>query len=155
VVKLRLRRAGKKKQPVYKIVAAHSQAARNGKYIEAIGQYDPLLNPIKLSVNEVRLFAWLKNGAQPSQTLRSLLQRQGLWMKWGLMRKGADEPTIAAEMEKWQSLQAEKFQREEAKKARRKAVRKSKAAASTDAAAAPAPAPAAEAPAAEAPAQPA
>ena len=149
MVKLRLRRGGKKKQPIYKIVAAHSQAARNGKYIESIGQYNPLLNPIGLSVKEDRLFSWLKNGAQPSQTLRSLLHRQGLWLKWSLMRKGADEPTIVTEMEKWQQLQAAKLERESARKARRKATRKTKAAAPA-AESAPAPAPAA--PAAEAPA---
>jgi len=144
VVKLRLRRGGKKKQPVYKIVAAHQQAARNGKYIEAIGQYNPLLNPIKVTVNEERLFAWLKNGAQPTQTLRSLLQRQGLWLKWSLMRKGAEESAISAEMEKWQLLQADKLGREAARKERRKAARKAKAAASTvESAPAPAPAPAA------------
>lgn len=129
MVKLRLRRVGKKKQPVYKIVVADSRAARNGKFIESIGQYNPLLNPMIINLNEARLFSWLKNGAQPTDTLRSLLQRKGLWMKWGLMKKGADEATISTEMEKWQSLQAEKLQRNADRKMRRKTARKKKAAA--------------------------
>jgi small subunit ribosomal protein S16 len=127
LVKLRLRRVGKKKQPIYKIVAADSRASRNGKFIEAIGQYNPLINPIVITVNETRLFTWLKRGAQPTDTLRSLLQRKGFWLKWGLMKKGADETTITSELEKWQLLQADKLQREADKKARRKKARKKKA----------------------------
>jgi small subunit ribosomal protein S16 len=153
LVKLRLRRVGKKKQPVYKIVAADSRASRNGKFIESIGQYNPLVNPMIITLKEDRLFTWLKNGAQPTDTLRSLLQRKGLWMKWGLMKKGADEAAISTAMEKWQTLQAEKLQRDADRKMRRKAAKKKKAAAEA-APAAPAAAPAAEV-TAEAPAAPA
>jgi small subunit ribosomal protein S16 len=148
LVKLRLRRVGKKKQPIYKIVAADSRAARNGKFIESIGQYNPLVNPMIINVNETRLFTWLKRGAQPTDTMRSLLQRKGLWLKWGLMKKGADETAIAAELEKWQALQAEKMQREADKKARRKKARKKKAAVETPAPAPTAPAEPAQPPAA-------
>lgn len=125
MVKLRLRRAGKKKQPIYRIVAADSRASRTGRFIESIGQYNPLVNPIVLDVNETKLFGWLKRGAQPTDTLRSLLQRKGLWLKWGLVKKGSDDATIAMEMEKWQVLQAEKLQREAERKSRRKAKKKS------------------------------
>jgi small subunit ribosomal protein S16 len=99
LVKLRLWRGGKKKQPIYRIAVADSRTARNGKYIEAIGQYNPGLNPIGLTLKEDRLYLWLKRGAQPTDTVRSLLQRKGLWLKWGLMKKGADEATIAAAFE--------------------------------------------------------
>lgn len=148
MVKLKLRREGKKKQPIYKIVAADSQTSRSGKFIEAIGQYNPLLNPMVITVKEERLFTWLKRGARPTDTVRSLLQRRGLWLKWGLMQRGVDEATIAAELEKWQVLQTERLRRESEKKARRKAARKKKAAAET-AEATPA-APATAPPAAEA-----
>jgi len=159
VVKIRLRRVGKKKQPIYKIVVADSRASRNGKYLEAIGQYNPLINPIVITLNEAKLFMWLKRGAQPTDTLRSLLQRKGLWLQWGLMKKGADEATISTEMEKWQAQQAEKLQREGERKTRRKAAKKKKAAEANAPAVAAAPpaAPAAEpvaTPAAEAPATP-
>ena len=151
MVKMRLRRVGKKKQPVYKIVVADSRASRTGKYIESIGQYNPLLNPMVITVNEPRLFNWLKRGAQPTDTLRSLLQRKGLWMRWSLMKKGADEAAISAAMEKWQLQQGEKLQRETERKARRKAARKKKPA-EAPAAAAPVDAPAPPAtPAAAAP----
>ena len=126
MVKIRLRRVGKKKQPVYKVVVVDSRAARTGKFIESLGQYNPLVNPMLISVNEQRLFMWLKRGAQPTDTMRSLLQRKGLWLKWSLMKKGADETTIVAELEKWQMLQEEKLTREAAKKERRRAVRKKK-----------------------------
>jgi small subunit ribosomal protein S16 len=149
LVKLKLRRAGKKKQPIYKIVAADSRASRTGKFIEAIGQYNPLVNPMIVTVNEPRLFSWLKRGAQPTDTVRSLLQRKGLWLRWGLMKKGADEATIAASLEKWQGLQADRLERVMEKKARRKANRKK--AAMAEAPAAPS-APPTEAPAAAEPA---
>ncbi len=129
MVKLRLRRMGKKKQPVYKIVAADSRAARTGKFLEAFGRYNPRTDPMLIEVKEDRLYLWLKRGAQPSDTVRSLLQRKGLWLKWGLMKKGADEATIVAELEKWNMMQTEKLRREAEKKIRRKAARKAKAAA--------------------------
>lgn len=133
MVKLRLRRLGKKKQPIYKIVAADSRAARTGKYIEAVGSYNPRIEPMLIEVKEDRLLYWLKNGAQPTDTVRSLLQRKGLWLKWNLMKRGADEAAIAAALEKWQMLQTEKLRREAEKKARRKAARKMKPARQNDA----------------------
>jgi small subunit ribosomal protein S16 len=119
---------GKKKQPLYKIVAADSRAARTGKYIEAVGSYNPRIEPMVIDVKEDRLWHWLRSGARASDTVRSLLQRKGLWLKWSLIKRGAGEPTISAEIEKWQMLQAEKASREAEKKARRKAARKIKSA---------------------------
>ena len=148
MVKLRLWRGGKKKQPIYRIVAADSRNARNGKYLDAIGQYNPGVHPAVTSVKEDRLFLWLKRGAQPSDTVRSLLQRKGLWLRWGLMKKGADEAAIATALERWQSGQEEKARREAEKKERRKLARKKKAQAEGAPAAAPV---AAEAPPAAAP----
>ena len=149
MVKLRLRRVGKKKQPIYKIVAADSRASRTGKYIESIGQYNPLMHPMVIDVNESRLYVWLKRGAVPSDTTRSLLQRKGLWLKWSLMKKGADETAIASAMEKWQMQQVEKAEREAARKLRRKAAKRKKAAVEAPVAAQPAPAEPTPAPSAE------
>ena len=141
MVKIRLRRAGKKKHPVYKIVVTDSRAWRNGKYIEGLGQYNPLLHPMVIELKEDRLFYWLKAGAQPTDTLRSLLQRKGLWLKWGLMKKGADEQTIATAFEKWQALQPDKLLREAERRKRRKIAKRKKATAEAPTAAAtPAPA---------------
>jgi small subunit ribosomal protein S16 len=128
LVKIRLRRVGKKKQPMYKIVAADSRASRTGRFIDSIGMYNPLVNPMIIDVNETRLISWLKRGAQPTETVKSLLQRKGLWLKWTLVKKGADETTVNAEMEKWQTLQTEKATRDAERKARRKAAKKKAAA---------------------------
>jgi small subunit ribosomal protein S16 len=152
LVTLRLRREGKKKQPIYRIVLADSRSSRAGKYIQAIGYYNPLVNPMVVEVNEAKLFSWLKRGARPTDTMRSLLQRKGLWLKWTLLKRGADEAKIAAELEKWQMLQADKMRREGEKKDRRKTLKKQKAAAEKPAVPAPAAEAAAPAPEAAAPA---
>jgi small subunit ribosomal protein S16 len=147
-VRLRLRRAGKKKMPVYHIVAADSRAARNGKFLEIVGRYEPQQDPMLISAKEERVFHWLKNGALPTDTVRSLFQRNGLWLKWSLTRRGVAAPEIAAAVEKWQLAQASRQERDRARKARRSAARR-KAKKPEGEAAAPAAAPA-EAPAAEA-----
>ncbi len=123
-VRLRLRRIGKKKMPQYHIVAADARAARNGKFLEVVGRYEPLRNPMLIETKESRLLYWLKAGALPTDTLRSLLQRNGMWLKWSLIKKKADATTIATEMEKWQMAQTERLQRDEARKARRIAARR-------------------------------
>lgn len=123
-VRLRLRRIGKKKLPMYHIVAADSRVARTGKFLEILGRYEPLQQPMLITANEDRVFYWLKTGAKPTDTVRSLLKRTGLWMKWNMSRKGVDQATIATEMQKWEMAQVEKNQRYEARKARRLAARR-------------------------------
>jgi len=120
VVKIRLRREGKKKYPVYKIVATDSRSPRNGGYLEALGQYNPHTNPISVTMNEARIESWLRKGAQPSDTVRSLLKRNGFWLRWTLLRQGKDEETIQKVMERWRMLQEDKAKREAERKLRRK-----------------------------------
>lgn len=140
MVKLRLARAGKKKYPIYRVVAADMRSPRDGKYIEAVGQYNPNINPISLSIKEERVFHWLRKGAQPTDTVRTLLRRNGLWLKWTLQRRGTDEAKAQSIIERWQLEQVEKSKREADKKARR--AGKKKAAKAKPAEAAPAAAPA-------------
>jgi small subunit ribosomal protein S16 len=78
VIKLRLRRMGAKKQPSYRIVAAESSKPRDGRFIEIVGHYDPKTDPYTLKVNEERAKYWLDNGAQPTETVRSLLVKCGV-----------------------------------------------------------------------------
>jgi small subunit ribosomal protein S16 len=66
---------GAKKKPFYRIVAADSRRARGGRYIEAVGTYDPLKEPAEVTLKEERVIDWLNKGAQPTQTVRSLLKR--------------------------------------------------------------------------------
>ncbi len=113
-VKLRLTRAGKKKQPFYRIVAVDSRNRRDGKYIEKIGHYNPLPDPVDVVINEDRALLWLKRGAIPSDTVRNLLREQGIMFKWDLMKRGFEGAQIDEEMKKWEVLQLERKKKEEA-----------------------------------------
>lgn len=110
-VKLRLRRMGRKKWPFYRIVAADSRSPRDGRFIETLGVYDPLQKPHKIELKEERIIHWLQNGARPTDTVKSLFRRKGLWLRWDLMRRGADEKTIDEEYKKWEVLQLEREKR--------------------------------------------
>ena len=81
-VKLRLKRMGKKQAPFYRIVAADSRNKRDGKAIEEVGYYDPTKNPAEVKVDEEATLKWLKNGAQPTDTVRSILSKQGIMKKY-------------------------------------------------------------------------
>ncbi|MBN1352320.1 30S ribosomal protein S16 [candidate division KSB1 bacterium] len=113
-VKLRLKRMGKKKQPFYRIVAIDSRTSRDGKYIEKVGHYDPMRNPAEIQVNEEKALYWLKQGAIPSDTVKSLLSTEGILLKFDLMKKGFEQDKIDEELKKWELLQLEQKKRKEA-----------------------------------------
>ena len=77
-VKIRLRRMGAKKQPFYRIVVADSRYPRDGRFIEEIGYYNPLTEPADVKVDAEKVEKWLKNGAQPTDTVRTLLKNAGV-----------------------------------------------------------------------------
>ena len=81
MVKIRLRRMGAKKQPFYRVVVADSRYPRDGRFIEEIGYYNPLTNPAEIKIDEEKALKWMATGAQPSDTVRSLLKRAGIWEK--------------------------------------------------------------------------
>lgn len=87
-VRLRLRRVGRKHKPSYQIVAAESRFPRDGRFIEKIGFYDPMTEPATILIDTERALYWLQRGAQPSETVRSLLSKQGVLQKLHLWRKG-------------------------------------------------------------------
>lgn len=124
MVKLRLRRVGRKKLALYKIVAADSRAPRDGRFIESVGTYNPNLNPAQVEVKEDRIFYWLKSGAQPTFTVRNLLSRKGILMKLNLIKRGFDAGKIDEEFSKWVSYQAVKLQNEQQKKLKGKEKKK-------------------------------
>ena len=107
-VKLRLRRMGKKKQPIYKVVAADSRAPRDGKFLESIGLYNPLTNPHTLDINEERAMYWLNVGAQPTDTVKSLLSQKGIILKRELLRRGVTDDKMSAELENWEKMREAK-----------------------------------------------
>ncbi|MDQ0362952.1 30S ribosomal protein S16 [Breznakia pachnodae] len=80
-VKLRLKRMGKKGYAYYRIVAADSRSPRDGRIIEAIGTYNPNNNPAEITIDEELALKWLRNGAQPSDTVRSMLSKNGIMKK--------------------------------------------------------------------------
>ena len=77
MVKIRLRRMGAKKAPFYRFVVADSRYPRDGRFIEEIGTYNPVVNPAELKVDVDRAQAWIKTGAQPTETVRDLLKKAG------------------------------------------------------------------------------
>ena len=78
MVKIRLRRMGAKKAPFYRIVVADARSPRDGRCIEEIGTYNPLTNPAAISVDVEKAQTWIKNGAQPTDTVRGLLKNAGV-----------------------------------------------------------------------------
>ena len=77
-VKIRLKRMGMKKMPFYRVVVADERAPRDGRFIEEIGYYNPVANPVDLKINEERAKYWLGTGAQPTDTVRGLLKKGGV-----------------------------------------------------------------------------
>ncbi|MFC1577931.1 30S ribosomal protein S16 [Thermodesulfobacteriota bacterium] len=76
-VKIRLARHGAKKKPFYRIVVADSESPRDGKYLENVGTYNPLLDPVQVTLKSERIQYWMDQGAKPSDTVRSLLKKEG------------------------------------------------------------------------------
>ena len=81
-VKIRMRRMGSKRKPFYRIVVADSRMPRDGRFIEEVGYYNPLTNPDEVKLEEDKIFEWLEKGAQPSDTVKSLLSKAGLMTRY-------------------------------------------------------------------------
>lgn len=115
-VKLRLRRMGKKKQPIYKVVAADARSPRDGKFLEALGIYNPLTNPHSIDLKEDRVNYWLDNGAQPTNTVKSLLNQKGINLKRDLVKRKFAEDKVEAELNSWKSKKEVSLQKKGEKK---------------------------------------
>lgn len=81
-VKIRLKRMGSKKRPFYRVVVADSRSPRDGRFIETVGTYNPLVEPAEVKLNEELVLSWLNNGAQPSDTVKNLLSNAGIMKKF-------------------------------------------------------------------------
>ena len=93
-VHLRLRRMGAKKRPYYRIVAADERFARDGRFLEVLGTYNPILKPAAITLEEVKLSHWLDQGAIPSETVGTLLSQVGFTEKYLRARKGEDVSAV-------------------------------------------------------------
>ena len=78
MVKIRLRRMGKKKAPFYRIVVADSRFPRDGRFIEEVGYYNPLTDPVTVQIDAEKAKKWIENGAQPTETVKMLLKKNGI-----------------------------------------------------------------------------
>lgn len=119
-VKMRLKRMGKKKQPVYKIVVADARSPRDGKFIDAVGFYNPMVNPHVIQVNEEKVNLWLDRGAIPTLTVKSILSQSGILLKRHLEKKKYSEEKIQTEIENWQKIREAKLSQPKAKKKKKK-----------------------------------
>ena len=81
MVKIRLRRMGRRNRPSYRVVVADRRSPRDGKFIEIVGHYNPLTDPATIYINEEKALKWLRCGAQPTDTVRSLLNKLGIMDK--------------------------------------------------------------------------
>ena len=77
-VKMRLTRIGKKKTPFYRVVIADARAPRDGRFVEEIGYYNPLTDPVEIKIDTDKAKQWIKNGAQPTDTVKALLKKSGI-----------------------------------------------------------------------------
>jgi small subunit ribosomal protein S16 len=112
---------GGKKKPFYRFVTIDSRMARDGRFVEMVGYYDPMTNPPKIQVDEPALFKWLDRGATPSVRVASLLRRVGALQKWELARAGVKGEELETRVEAIKTRRAERGQRKQAKKVEAKA----------------------------------
>lgn len=97
MVRIRLRRVGRKKQPSYRIVVADARSPRDGRYIEVIGFYNPRTQPATMTIKEDRALYWLSNGAQPSDPVQRILNRLGTLARYERLRQGEAVEALVAE----------------------------------------------------------
>ena len=107
-VKLRFRRMGRKQHPVFGLVATDARSPRDGRFIEDLGRYEPIAEPARVKFNADRILYWLGQGAQPSDTVRNLLQKEGILMRWSMTRAGASAEEIETAVEEFKARRAEK-----------------------------------------------
>ena len=81
-VKKKKKRMGSKQRPFYRIIAADSRSPRDGRFIESVGTYDPIKKDENVTVDEEKVLKWLNNGAQPTDTVKSILTQTGVWAKY-------------------------------------------------------------------------
>jgi small subunit ribosomal protein S16 len=100
MVRIRLRRIGLRHQPSYRIIAADEESPRDGRFLEILGSYNPRTNPSTVQLNEEKVYTWLRNGAQPSESAAKVLKSVGLLERFERFKKGETLETLLAEAAK-------------------------------------------------------
>jgi len=111
---------GRRNRPFYRVVIADSRSRRDGRFIEQIGTYDPIKQDKNFAVKEDRIFHWLKVGAQPSDTVKRLLSKEGIMLKWHLETSNLTEDKKKQEFQKWEMAKENKAKAKADKKAAKK-----------------------------------
>jgi small subunit ribosomal protein S16 len=99
MVRIRLRRVGLKKQPSYRIVAADKEAPRDGRFLEILGFYNPRTEPATINLKEDRIYEWMSNGAQPSESVQQIFQSVGFFDRYTRMKAGEPVEVLLKEAE--------------------------------------------------------
>lgn len=106
-VKIRLTRRGRKKLPIYDIVVADSKSPRDGRFIEKLGTFNPLVNPAMVELNDEKTLQWVLNGAQPTDTVRNLLSERGIMLKKhlqvGVLKGAISQDKADKQFEEWKT----------------------------------------------------
>ena len=97
MVRIRLRRVGLRHQPTYRVVVADKEAPRDGRFLEVIGIYNPRTEPFTLEVKEDRVYHWMSNGAQPSESLEKLFKSTGIMERFSRLKAGETQEVLLAE----------------------------------------------------------
>jgi small subunit ribosomal protein S16 len=126
-VKIRLKKMGSKKRPFYRLVAADSRFPRDGRFLETIGYYNPMIEPAEVNIDEDKVYKWLGNGAKPTVNAANLLRSEGILERWELVKTGLSIAEVNAKIEERRAKQP-KAQPKEKKKLSRKALAAAKAA---------------------------
>ncbi|MCX7909100.1 MAG: 30S ribosomal protein S16 [Ignavibacteria bacterium] len=125
MVKIRLRRKGKKHYPVYDVVVVDARVKRDGKYIERLGYYNPNTQPSTIQINPDRAIYWLNQGAQPTDVVRNLLSYEGILLKRHLQFKGKTPEEIEEILKKHKEIVLARYwRRKELRKKREEAKKK-------------------------------
>lgn len=104
MVRIRLRRIGLKGQPSYRIIAADKESPRDGRFLEILGFYNPRTEPATIQLKEDRIYAWMKNGAQPSESAHQLFKSAGLLDRYERHKKGEALEALLQEAESAQAV---------------------------------------------------
>ena len=107
---------GSKKKPFYRIVAADSRNARDGRFIETLGYYDPMTEPASVNIKEDLVFKWMERGAQPSKNTESILRSAGIVKKWSLLKQGVSRDQLDAKYEELKAKETPPISAEERRK---------------------------------------
>ncbi len=148
-VKIRLKRMGSKKRPFYRLIAADSRSPRDGRFLENLGYYNPMVEPVEIKIDEDKVYKWLGNGALPTESAANLLKAEGILERWELVKTGLTVAEVNAKIEERRTKQP-KAQPKDKVKLSKKAIAAAKAAEEAAAKAAEEEAKTAEAPAEEA-----